>query len=126
QSQARSCKSQLYDLKQSTDTAAVLQRVKALADQLAALNDPISEADLVHQILRGLGLAYRAFTRPLRSQEVPPTYTELHGMILTEELELAAEESSLITTTKSRCRHFLHQRHRLRGALETLCGGGRT
>ncbi|CAN1292409.1 hypothetical protein LINPERPRIM_LOCUS21556, partial [Linum perenne] len=38
--------------------------------------NPISEADLVHQILRGLGLAYRAFTRPLRSQEVS---SDVHG-----------------------------------------------
>ncbi|CAN1176612.1 hypothetical protein LINPERHAP2_LOCUS32626, partial [Linum perenne] len=52
QSQVRSYKSQLYDLKQSTDTATVyLQHAKAIADNLAALNDPVSETDFVPRLL---------------------------------------------------------------------------
>ncbi|CAN1767175.1 Retrovirus-related Pol polyprotein from transposon RE1 [Linum perenne] len=95
-SQAQSYKSQLYDIKQSTDTAAVyLQRAKALADRLAALNEPVSDADLVHHILRGLALPYKPFARSIRHREAPPSYTELHGLILTEELEIATEESAL-------------------------------
>ncbi|CAN1291778.1 hypothetical protein LINPERPRIM_LOCUS21290, partial [Linum perenne] len=94
-SQAQSYKSQLCDIKQLTDSAAVyLQRAKSLADRLAALNEPVSEADLIHYILRGLATPYKAFTRSIRHRQVPPSYTELHGLILTEELELAAEESA--------------------------------
>ncbi|CAN1849033.1 Retrovirus-related Pol polyprotein from transposon RE1 [Linum perenne] len=95
-SQAQSYKSQLCDIKQLTDSAAVyLQRAKSLADRLAALNEPVSEADLIHYILRGLATPYKAFTRSVRHRAIPPSYTELHGLILTEELELAAEQSAM-------------------------------
>ncbi|CAN1768644.1 Retrovirus-related Pol polyprotein from transposon RE2 [Linum perenne] len=99
-SQAQSYKSQLCDIKQLSDSAAVyLQRAKSLADRLAALNEPVSEADLIHYILRGLATPYKAFTRSVRHRQVPPSYTELHGLILTEEMELAAEEAASSTGT---------------------------
>ncbi|XP_058003634.1 uncharacterized protein LOC131180055 [Hevea brasiliensis] len=62
-----------------------------LADQLAALQAPVSDETLVNDILEGLGSEYRPFIRAIEARNVPIEYDDLYALLLTEETQLKME-----------------------------------
>lgn len=72
-----------------------VQQAKAYSDQLAALGSPVAEEDLIHYITEGLGPAYWPFTRALEARIDSISFDNLYGLLLSEELQLARDESSL-------------------------------
>ncbi|CAN0843747.1 Retrovirus-related Pol polyprotein from transposon RE1 [Linum grandiflorum] len=89
----RSLKLQLYDLRQNSDKMVdYLQLAKTIHDRLLALGSAIPDHDFVQLVLRGLGPSYRPFIRSLHNRTVPVTFLELHGLLITEELDLSSDE----------------------------------
>ncbi|CAL9001359.1 unnamed protein product [Prunus brigantina] len=59
-----------------------LQSVKALADELALIDSPISDDDLVIHILNGLGSDFKEIAAAIRARETPITFEELHDKLV--------------------------------------------
>lgn len=59
-----------------------LQAVKLIADELTIIDYPISDDDLTLYILNGLGLEYREIAAPIRAQEKPIWFEELHDLLV--------------------------------------------
>lgn len=74
--------------KGSLSIIAYLQQVKEVSDSLAAAGEPLTESDLVAHILHGLTPDYEAFTTSIRVRAEPVTADELHGLLLSQEIEL--------------------------------------
>ncbi|CAN0904315.1 Retrovirus-related Pol polyprotein from transposon RE1 [Linum grandiflorum] len=91
--QIRSLKTQLLDLRLNTDTiSAYLQKAKLVSDQLQALGQPITDADLVQYVLRGLPSAYRPLICTIHNRSDTIGFLELHGLVVSEELDLAMDD----------------------------------
>lgn len=74
--QVRQLKTQLHQLtRNNEDISVYMQRAKHISDQLATLQNPISEDDLVDAILNGLGTAYRPFVRSLEARLQSVSFT---------------------------------------------------
>ncbi|XP_012435443.1 retrovirus-related Pol polyprotein from transposon RE1 [Gossypium raimondii] len=87
--QIRSLKNSLHSLSRDTDSIVTyMDRAKRIYDQLLALNQPISEDDLVDHILRGLGPEYRPFTRNIEARLVSVKFDDLYGLLLSKESQL--------------------------------------
>ncbi|CAN1147390.1 Retrovirus-related Pol polyprotein from transposon RE1 [Linum perenne] len=78
--------------------ADYLQKAKTIYDRLQALGQPVQEADLVEDITHGLPPSYRPLVRSLHNRSVPVTYLELHGLLISEEMDLAMEEAAAVVT----------------------------
>jgi hypothetical protein len=79
-----------------------MHTVKALADEIALIDHPISEDDLTLYILNGLGPDYREITAPIWAQERPLSFEELHDLLVSHECylrRLDATTQQLIVTT---------------------------
>lgn len=63
-----------------------MQCAKSLFDQLATLQHPISEDDLVDNILEGLVSVYSPFVCNIDAQLQPLSFDDLYGLLLSEEL----------------------------------------
>ena len=74
--------------KGSLSMTAYLQLIKGYADNLAALGAPVSDNDLVAYCIQGLSDEYSAFATALRTRMgvFPVTSTELHNLLLSEEI----------------------------------------
>ncbi|XP_057993071.1 uncharacterized protein LOC131174050 [Hevea brasiliensis] len=93
--QVRHLKHAIHHLERNTDSIEVyMQRAKSLSNQLLALNNPISSDDLVGAILDGLGQDYRPFVRSIEAKLQMPSYDELYGLLLSEELQQKKYENS--------------------------------
>ncbi|PRQ17015.1 putative transcription factor interactor and regulator CCHC(Zn) family [Rosa chinensis] len=66
-----------------------LQQIKTVADALAAAGAPLDDSDLVAHTLHGLTDDYDAFTTSIRVRSDPVTADELHGLLLSQEIEIA-------------------------------------
>ncbi|CAN1166203.1 Retrovirus-related Pol polyprotein from transposon RE1 [Linum perenne] len=94
-SQIRSLKNQLQSMKLKNDIVAdYLQKAKNIADRLQALGKPVDDADLVEYITKGLMPPYRPLIHSLHNRTEPVGYLELHRLMITEELDLAEEETA--------------------------------
>uniref|UniRef100_A0A5K1GLW9 Retrotransposon gag domain-containing protein n=1 Tax=Nymphaea colorata TaxID=210225 RepID=A0A5K1GLW9_9MAGN len=74
--------------KGSTSIMDYLGRIKAVADQLAASGNNISDKEKVQQTLNGLGHDYHAFITALEVLPVLPSFNELQGKLLQHEMNM--------------------------------------
>ncbi|KAF5468505.1 hypothetical protein F2P56_012650 [Juglans regia] len=87
-----------------------MHTVKALADEIALIDHPISKDDLTLYILNGLGVDFREIATPIQARECPLSFEELHDLLVSHEdymRRLDATTQQLIATTNfSNCRSF--------------------
>ena len=82
--------------------------MKALADEIAIIDHPISDDDLTLYVLNGLGPDFREITAPIRARESSLAFEELHDLLVGHDaylrrLEAAAQQlvvSANFTKTK--------------------------
>ena len=65
-----------------------LHVVKALADEIATIDHPISDDDLTLYVLNGLGLDFREIVAPIRARETSLMFEELHDLLVGHESDL--------------------------------------
>jgi hypothetical protein len=86
-------KERLSRFNKGTNTIPVyLQGIKAIADELALINSPLDDVDLVIHTLNGLGSEYREITTALRTRENPISFEDLHDILSDFENYLKREE----------------------------------
>ncbi|XP_019414569.1 PREDICTED: uncharacterized protein LOC109326332 [Lupinus angustifolius] len=71
--------------------AVYLQGVKAIADELAIIDNPLDSTDLVIHTLNGLSTDYKEISAALCSGETPITYAELHEKLMDFETLLSCD-----------------------------------
>lgn len=74
-----------------------LHTVKALADEIAIIDHPISDDDLTLYVLNGLGPDFREIAAPIRAREKSLVFEELHDLLVGHEaylrrLEVTAQQ----------------------------------
>ena len=85
---ASSLKLQLLELtKGSKSVDDYLRHAKSISDQLAAINKPVPDDDLVISTLHGLGPDYLMLRTALTQQASLPSFTELRARILAFEAQ---------------------------------------
>ncbi|GAU46239.1 hypothetical protein TSUD_280660 [Trifolium subterraneum] len=70
-----------------------LHGIKAIVDELALINPPLDDVDLVIHTLNGLGSEYREITTVLRTRENPISFEDLHDLLFDFENYLKREET---------------------------------
>ena len=68
--------------------------MKALADEIALIDHPISDDDLTLYILNGLGSDFREIAAPIRARETSLAFEELHDILVGHESYLRCLEAS--------------------------------
>ncbi|OIT26404.1 retrovirus-related pol polyprotein from transposon tnt 1-94, partial [Nicotiana attenuata] len=76
----------------SKSVSDYLREIRSLADELATAGAPISNAELVVEILSGLGHEYREISAAIRARDTPISYEELLDKLSDHELFLKHEE----------------------------------
>ncbi|KAE8728752.1 hypothetical protein F3Y22_tig00004072pilonHSYRG00090 [Hibiscus syriacus] len=71
-----------------------LHAVKALADEIALIDHPISDDDLTLYILNGLGSDFREIAAPICARERSLTFEELHDLLVGHDSYLRQLESA--------------------------------
>uniref|UniRef100_A0A2N9HE87 Reverse transcriptase Ty1/copia-type domain-containing protein n=1 Tax=Fagus sylvatica TaxID=28930 RepID=A0A2N9HE87_FAGSY len=71
-----------------------LHAVKALADEIAIIDHPISDDDLTLYVLNGLGPDFREIAGPIRTRESSLTFEELHDLLVGHEAYLRRLETA--------------------------------
>uniref|UniRef100_A0A2N9H958 Reverse transcriptase Ty1/copia-type domain-containing protein n=1 Tax=Fagus sylvatica TaxID=28930 RepID=A0A2N9H958_FAGSY len=71
-----------------------LHAVKALADEIAIIDHPISDDDLTLYVLNGLGPDFREIAGPIRARESSLTFEELHDLLVGHEAYLRRLETA--------------------------------
>uniref|UniRef100_A0A2N9I0C7 Reverse transcriptase Ty1/copia-type domain-containing protein n=1 Tax=Fagus sylvatica TaxID=28930 RepID=A0A2N9I0C7_FAGSY len=71
-----------------------LHAVKALADEIAVIDHPISDDDLTLYVLNGLGADFREIAGPIRARESSLTFEELHDLLVGHEAYLRRLEAA--------------------------------
>ncbi|KAJ0715942.1 putative transcription factor interactor and regulator CCHC(Zn) family [Helianthus annuus] len=88
-----------HSLKQDDKTVLEFcDSAKILFDSLQAIGDPITEENLVLQIINGLHPDYRMFVINIKNQDLKPTYCQLRAKLLTYEARLKQSQSVYSTT----------------------------
>ncbi|KAF8388142.1 hypothetical protein HHK36_026808 [Tetracentron sinense] len=84
-----------------------LEKIKSLADELAAIQQPLPERELVFCVLHGLDFDYHPFITTVTNGELP-SFEELYGMLLSQEIRLNeyhnSHSTSALFTTRDRGR----------------------
>ncbi|XP_012854081.1 PREDICTED: uncharacterized protein LOC105973593 [Erythranthe guttata] len=88
-----------------------LHAVKALADEIAIIDHPISDDDLTLYVLNGLGSDFREITAPIRARENSMVFEELHDLLVGHEsylrrLETATQQMVMTATYTSKGKSF--------------------
>ena len=65
-----------------------LHVVKALADEIATIDHPISNDDLTLYVLNGLGLDFHEIVAPIRAREMSLMFEEQHDLLVGHESDL--------------------------------------
>ncbi|XP_008224448.1 PREDICTED: uncharacterized protein LOC103331900 [Prunus mume] len=87
-------KGQLQTLKKGSDPMMLyLEKIKALADGLAAAGAPLADLDLIAHILRGLPPEYDSFGTSIRVRSDPIDPDALHGLLISEEIEILQRDT---------------------------------
>ncbi|PRQ31757.1 putative RNA-directed DNA polymerase [Rosa chinensis] len=85
---ATSLKLQLFDLQKGSQSVdEYLQQAKSIADSLASINQPVSDADLVVATLHGLGPDYLMLRTALAQSSSLPDFSNLLSRILAFEAQ---------------------------------------
>jgi hypothetical protein len=94
--QVISLKNELRDMKMNDDDSitSYLVRISQLRDQLQAIEEIISEKELVNIILNGLPKTWDAFAASMNTRKEYPTFEELWTCCLQEESRINAKEKS--------------------------------
>ena len=71
-----------------------LHAVKALADEIAIIDHPISDDDLTLYVLNGLGPDFREIAAPIRARETSLAFEELHDLLVGHESYLRRLEAA--------------------------------
>ena len=71
-----------------------LHAIKALADEIAIIDHPISDDDLTLYVLNGLGPDFREIAAPIRAQETSLAFEELHDLLVGHESYLRRLEAA--------------------------------
>jgi len=67
-----SLKERLSTVKKGTSSVhEYLRSIRTIADELALINHPIDDMDLVIAALNGLGPSFREFTASIRTRDTP-------------------------------------------------------
>lgn len=74
--------------------AEYLHSIKATADELAIINSPLDDVDLVIHTLNGLGSEYREIATAIRTRENPISFDDLHDLLSDFENYLNREENN--------------------------------
>lgn len=62
-----------------------LHAMKALADEIAITDHPISDDDLTFYVFNGLGSDFREIVAPIWARETPLAFKELHDLLVGHE-----------------------------------------
>ncbi|GAU12602.1 hypothetical protein TSUD_132120 [Trifolium subterraneum] len=85
--------------KGSKSVSEYLQGIKSISDELAVINTPLDDVDLVIHALNGLGSEFKEVSAALRTRENPIGFAELHDMLVDYENFLQRDsEPTLIST----------------------------
>lgn len=80
-----------------------LDKIKTLANALAAIQNHVSDYVLVRFTLSGLGDGYESFTRFIPTRSVLPTFDQLHALLLNQEYRLHQLHSQAQTAPRGNC-----------------------
>ncbi|CAL9011142.1 unnamed protein product, partial [Prunus brigantina] len=72
----------------SKPVTAYLQNVKVIADELALIDAPVADDDLVIHILDGVGLEFKELTAAVHARESSISFEELHDKLVEYEAAL--------------------------------------
>jgi hypothetical protein len=94
--QVMSLKNELCDMKMNDDDSitSYFVRISQLRDQLQAIEEIISEKELVNIVLNGLPKAWDAFVASMNTRKEYPTFEELWTCCAQEESRINAKEKS--------------------------------
>jgi hypothetical protein len=92
--QVISLKNELSDMKMNVDDSitSYLVRISQLRDQLQAIEEIISEKELVNIVLNGLPKTWDAFAASMNTRKEYPTFEELWTCCAQEESRINAKE----------------------------------
>jgi hypothetical protein len=92
--QVMSVKNELHDMKMNDDDiiTSYFVRISQLRDQLQAIEEIISEKELVNIILDGLPKTWDAFSASMNTRKEYPTFEELWTCYAQEESRISAKE----------------------------------
>jgi putative lipoic acid-binding regulatory protein len=92
--QVMSLKNELRDMKMNDDDSitSYFVRISQLRDQLQAIEEIISEKELVNIVLNGLPKTWDAFAASMNTRKEYPTFEELWTCCAQEESRISAEE----------------------------------
>jgi hypothetical protein len=94
--QVMSLKNELSDMKMNDDDiiTSYFVKISQLRDQLQAIEEIISEKELVNIILNGLPKTWDAFAASMNTRTKYPTFEELWTCCAQEESRISAKEKS--------------------------------
>jgi hypothetical protein len=94
--QVMTLKNELYDMKMNDDDSirSYFVRISQLRDQLQAIEEIISEKELVNIALNGLPKTWDAFATSMNTRKEYPTFEELWTCCAQEESRINAKEKS--------------------------------
>jgi hypothetical protein len=94
--QVMSLKNELCDMKMNDDDSitSYFVRISQLRDQLQAIEEIISEKELVNIVLNGLPKTWDAFAASMNTRKEYPTFEELWTCCAQEESRISAKEKS--------------------------------
>ncbi|GKV50029.1 hypothetical protein SLEP1_g56745 [Rubroshorea leprosula] len=75
-----------------------LHQLKVLADELAAIDKPLTNDDLTVYVLNGIGPKFREISTSLRAQDEPLSFEELHDRLVAHEESMHREEGRIENT----------------------------
>jgi hypothetical protein len=92
--QIMSLKNELCDMKMNDDDSitSYFVRISQLRDQLQAIEDIISEKELVNIVLNGLPKMWDAFAASMNTRKEYPTFEEIWTCCAQEESRISAKE----------------------------------
>jgi hypothetical protein len=92
--QVMSLKNELRDMKMNNDDniTSYLVRISQLRDQLQAIEEIISEKELINIVLNGLPKTWDAFAASMNTRKEYPTFEELWTCCAQEESRISAKE----------------------------------
>jgi hypothetical protein len=92
--QVMSLKNELRDMKMNDDDGltSYFVRISQLRDQLQAIEEIISEKELLNIVLNGLPKAWDAFVASMNTRKEYPTFEELWSCCAQEESRISAKE----------------------------------
>lgn len=88
-------KGRLHLLSKGTKTVSeYLQHIKCLSDELALINDPLADDNLILYSLNGLGPEFNDITAAVHARENPISFEELHDKLVEHETMISQDESN--------------------------------